>query len=336
MEKEMKDLIARARISLAMIAEISSSNAEPTSWLTSKPMHLPSWVTMRDNKLLETLPNTVKPNVVVAKDKSGNYTSVQQAVTAAPNNSDTRYVIHIKAGVYKERVVIGKMKTNLTFVGDGMNATVTGSLNCVDGTSTYNSGTVDGFLAQGICFQNAAGPAKQQAVAIRVSADRAVFSRCKFDAYQDTLYAHTCRQFYRDCSIMGTVDFIFGNAAMVVQDSNIIARKPMSKQTNMCTAQGRTNWNQVTDLKAVNGSFKTFLGRPWKEYSRTVYMQSHLGDHIDPAGWSPWNKSNPFTKTLYYGEYANQGPGAGTGKRVKWPGYHVIKKNNGSNEVHSG
>ncbi|MCL7024185.1 hypothetical protein MKW94_027498 [Papaver nudicaule] len=345
-EMEMKDLIDRARVSLAMITEISlssSSNEETTSWLASKTLKLPSWVTMRDRKLLETLPNAVTADVVVAKDGSGKFTSVQQAVTAAPDKSKTRYVIHIKKGVYEEKVEIGKKKKNLMFVGDGMDATViTGSLNYVDGTSTFNSATVvvqgDGFIAQDICFQNTAGAVKHQAVAIRVGADQAVFSRCKFDAYQDTLYAHSNRQFYRDCSIMGTVDFIFGNAAMVVQNSKVIARKPMKNQGNMCTAQGRTDPNQNTgisiqncnviassDLEPVKGSFKTFLGRPWKEYSRTVYMESFLGDHIDPAGWSPWNQSNPFIKTLYYGEYANKGPGAGTANRVKWPGYHVIK-----------
>ncbi|KAI3988198.1 hypothetical protein MKX01_011987 [Papaver californicum] len=145
-ETEMKDLIARARVSLAIIAEISpssSANEETRGWFASKTLQLPSWVTMRDRKLLETLPNAVTPNVVVAKDGSGRFKSVQEAVTAAPDNSKTRYVIHIKKGVYKEKVEIGKKKKNLMIVGDGMDATViTGSLNFIDGTSTYNSATV--------------------------------------------------------------------------------------------------------------------------------------------------------------------------------------------------
>ncbi|KAI3851009.1 hypothetical protein MKX03_014434 [Papaver bracteatum] len=315
-EMEMKDLIARARVSLAMIAEISassSSNEDTAIWLASKTLQLPSWVTMRDRKLLETLPNAVTENVVVAKDGSGRFKTVQEAVTAAPNNTKTRSVIHVKKGVYKEKVEIGKKKKNLMIVDDGMDATIiTGSLNFIDGTSAYNSATVvvqgDGFIGQDICFQNTAGPEKHQAVVIRVGADQTVFSHC---------------------SIMGTVDFIFCNAAMVVQNSKVIARKPMKNQNNMCTAQGRTDPNQNTgtsiqncnviassDLEPVKGSFKTFLGRPWKAYSRTVYMESFLGDLINPAGWAEWNASNPFTKKLYYGEYANRGPG---------PGYHVIK-----------
>lgn len=170
-----------------------------------------------------------------------------------------------------------------------------------------------------------------------MSADKSVINRCKLDAFQDTLYTHTQRQFYRDSSVIGTVDFIFGNAAVVLQNCELIARKPMSKQSNMVTAQGRTDRNQNTgtsiqncqitasaDLEPVKSSFKTYLGRPWKEYSRTVVMQSSIGDHIDPAGWSVW--SGDFAlQTLYYGEYMNKGPGAGTSKRVTWPGYHVIK-----------
>lgn len=157
------------------------------------------------------------------------------------------------------------------------------------------------------------------------------------DAYQDTLYTHNNRQFYRDSYITGTVDFIFGNSAVVIQNSKVVARKPMKGQHNMVTAQGRIDPNQNTgisiqkceviaspDLEPVKGTVvRTYLGRPWKEYSRTVFMQSNLGDHIDPAGWSPWNGDFAL-KTLYYGEYMNKGPGAGVGKRVKWDGFHVI------------
>lgn len=247
----------------------------------------------------------------------------------------------MKKGTYKENVEIGKSKTNVMLTGDGMDKTIiTGSLNVVDGSTTFNSATVvvsgDGFIAQDIWFQNTAGPEKHQAVALRVSADQSVINRCRIDAFQDTLYTHTLRQFYRDCYITGTIDFIFGNAAVVFQNCKLVARKPMNNQKNMVTAQGRIDPNQNTgisiqfcdviassDLEPVKGSIKTYLGRPWKEYSRTVYMQSTIGNHIDPAGWSEW--SGDFAlKTLYYGEYKNQGPGADTSKRVKWPGYHII------------
>ncbi|XP_050915152.1 pectinesterase 2.2 [Lathyrus oleraceus] len=225
-----------------------------------------------------------------------------------------------------------------------MDATIiTGSLNFIDGTTTFNSATVaavgDEFIAQDIGFQNTAGPEKHQAVALRVGADQSVINRCKIDAFQDTLYAHSNRQFYRDSFITGTVDFIFGNAGVVFQKSKLVARKHMSKQKNMVTVQGREDPNQNTatsiqqcnvipssDLKPVQGSIKTYLGRPWKKYSRTVVLQSVVDSHIYPAGWAEWDAaSKDFLQTLYYGEYLNSGAGAGTSKRVTWPGYHIIK-----------
>lgn len=173
-------------------------------------------------------------------------------------------------------------------------------------------------------------------MALRVGADHAVVYRCEILGYQDTLYVHSLRQFYRECDIYGTVDFIFGNAAVVLQNCNIYSRKPMASQSNTITAQNRKDPNQNTgisihackilatpDLEASKGSVQTYLGRPWKMYSRTVYMLSSIGGHVDPRGWLEWNGDFALD-TLYYGEYMNNGPGAGVGQRVKWPGYQVI------------
>ncbi|MBA0836748.1 hypothetical protein Goarm_008943 [Gossypium armourianum] len=339
MEPGLSDLISRARTSLAILVSVSPTKTE----FDDDPLTggFPSWLSSKDRKLLQALPNEIKADVVVAKDGSGNYKTLGEAVAAAPDKSKTRYIIHVKKGTYKENVEIGANKKNLMIVGDSMNSTIiTGSLNVIDGSTTFKSATVaavgDGFMAQDIWFQNTAGPQKHQAVAIRVGADQSVINRCKIDAYQDTLYAHSNRQFYRDSYVTGTVDFIFGNAAVVFQNCKLVARKPMNSQSNMVTAQGRLDPNQNTgtsiqncnilasaDLEPVKGSIKSYLGRPWKEYSRTVVMQSYIGDHIDPSGWSVW--SGDFAlKTLYYGEYMNRGPGADTSKRVKWPGFHVI------------
>lgn len=194
----------------------------------------------------------------------------------------------------------------------------------------------DGFWARDITFENTAGPEKHQAVALMVASDKAVFHKCSFKGYQDTLYVHSQRQFFRDCDIYGTIDFIFGNAATIIQNCNIYVRKPMDHQTNMITAQGRDNQNQNTgisvhgsrvlpadDLKQVKAKFKSYLGRPWKEYSRTVFMKSDLDEIIDPEGWAPWDGEFGI-KTLFYGEYMNSGDGGDTEKRVKWPGFHVL------------
>ncbi|KAF5739884.1 pectinesterase/pectinesterase inhibitor 41-like [Tripterygium wilfordii] len=193
-----------------------------------------------------------------------------------------------------------------------------------------------GFVAVNITFRNTAGAIKHQAVAVLNSADMSTFYSCSFEGYQDTLYSHSLRQFYRNCDIYGTIDFIFGNSAAVFQNCNLYPRLPLDYQFNAITAQGRTDPNQNTgtsihncsikaasDLASSSGTIKTYLGRPWKEYSRTVYMQSYMDSLIDPAGWTEW--SGDFgINTLYYAEFSNTGPGSNTGGRVTWPGYHVI------------
>ncbi|KAG7581927.1 Pectinesterase inhibitor domain [Arabidopsis suecica] len=299
----------------------------------------PTWLSAGDRRLLQG--SSVKADATVAADGSGTFKTVAAAVAAAPENSNKRYVIHIKAGVYRENVEVAKKKKNIMFMGDGRTRTIiTGSRNVVDGSTTFHSATVaavgERFLARDITFQNTAGPSKHQAVALRVGSDFSAFYNCDMLAYQDTLYVHSNRQFFVKCIIVGTVDFIFGNAAVVLQDCDIHARRPNSGQKNMVTAQGRTDPNQNTgiviqkcrigatsDLQSVKGSFPTYLGRPWKEYSQTVIMQSAISDVIRPVGWSEWTGTFALN-TLTYREYANTGAGAGTANRVKWGGFKVI------------
>ncbi|KAH7537874.1 pectinesterase 2 [Ziziphus jujuba] len=300
----------------------------------------PSWLSSGDRKLLQSSSPT--PNVVVAQDGSGNFQTIKAALDAAAQRSGSgRFVIYVKRGVYKENLDIEKKLKNIMLVGDGMKYTIiTGSRSVGGGSTTFNSATVavtgDGFIARGITFRNTAGPQNHQAVALRSGADLSVFYRCGFEGYQDTLYVHSQRQFYKECYIYGTVDFIFGNAAVVLQNCLIYARRPMDGQKIAITAQGRTDPNQNTgisihnsrvmaaaDLKPVLSSFKTYLGRPWKEYSRTVFLQCFLDTLVDPAGWLEWS-GNFALNTLYYGEYRNFGPAASTGRRVNWRGYRVI------------
>lgn len=156
-----------------------------------------------------------------------------------------------------------------------------------------------------------------QAVAVRVESDKSAFLRCSFEGYQDTVYAHTERQFYKNCTFKGTIDYIFGNAAAVFQNCAFLMRKPLAGQFNTVTAQGRTLPEQNTgfsfqncffdaasDLKwALNNSqpFQSYLGRPWKLYSRTVILKSDITGVINPAGWAPWNGTFALN-TLFYGE----------------------------------
>ncbi|XP_012479020.1 pectinesterase [Gossypium raimondii] len=298
----------------------------------------PAWLSVADRKLLQTTGAPPKADIVVAQDGSGNFKTITEAVAAAGGGKRT--VIYVKAGVYKENVDIKRSAKNIMLVGDGIDATiVTGSKNAQT-TTTFRSATVgvsgDGFIARDMTFENTAGPQKHQAVAFRSGSDFSVFYRCSFKGYQDTLYVYSQRQFYRDCDIYGTVDFIFGDAVAVFQSCNIYIRRPMSGQKNTVTAQGRTDQNENTgivihnsrvtassDMKAVQGSFKSYLGRPWQKYSRTVFMRSTLDGLIDREGWLPWS-GNFALSTLYYAEYMNTGAGADTSGRVKWGGYHVI------------
>ncbi|KAJ6686105.1 PECTINESTERASE [Salix purpurea] len=299
---------------------------------------------LMSNNVSKLISNTLainKANIVVARDGSGNVKTIKEAVDAASKRSGTgRYVIYVKAGTYIENVEVGKKVKNVMFVGDGMGKTiVTGSKSVGGGTTTFKSATFavvgDNFIARDMTFRNTAGASNHQAVALRSGSDFSVFYKCSFEGYQDTLYVHSQRQFYRECDIYGTVDFIFGNAAVVFQNCNIYARNPPNK-TNTITAQGRTDPNQNTgisihncrvtaasDLKPVQSSVKTYLGRPWKEYSRTVFMKTFLDSLINPAGWMPWS-GNFALNTLYYGEYMNTGSGSSTANRVNWKGYRVI------------
>lgn len=304
---------------------------------------LPSWLRKRERRLLDTPVTMLKPDIVVSLDGNGTYTKISQAIKSVPDYSQRRIIIYVKAGRYEEEnLKVGRKKTNLMFIGDGKGRTViSGGRNVLrDNITTFHTAAFaasgSGFIARDITFVNWAGPGNHQAVALRVSADHAVVYRCSISGYQDTLYVHSQRQFYRECDIYGTVDFIFGNAAVVIQNCSIYARKPMFMQKNTITAQNRKDPNQNTgisihgcrilatpDLQASKANFSTYLGRPWKLYSRTVYLQTYIGDHVHPRGWLEWNATFALD-TLYYGEYLNYGAGAAVGQRVKWPGYRVI------------
>ncbi|KAG6530754.1 hypothetical protein ZIOFF_004512 [Zingiber officinale] len=190
----------------------------------------------------------------------------------------------------------------------------------------------DGFIAKDLWIENSAGAEKHQAVALRVQSDKSVFYNVRLDGYQDTLYVHTHRQFYRECTITGTIDFIFGDSASIFQNCLILARKPMDNQQNIVTAQGRKDRRSTGGIILHNCTISadpeyypfrdklpTFLGRPWKEYSRTFVMQSQLDDLINPKGWLPW-LGDFGLDTCFYTEIDNRGPGADKSQRATWRG----------------
>lgn len=193
-------------------------------------------------------------------------------------------------------------------------------------------------MARDLTIQNTAGPVTRQAVAFRSDSDLSLLYNCEILGHQDTLLAHTLRQFYKSCRIAGTVDFIFGNSAAVFHDCLILIRprqlEPEKGENNAVTAHGRTDPAQSTGFVfqncTINGTdeymalynqnpkvHKNFLGRPWKEYSRAVIIHSYLGALINPEGWMPWEGDFALS-TLYYGEFENVGPGANITARVNW------------------
>ncbi|XP_062175171.1 probable pectinesterase/pectinesterase inhibitor 25 isoform X4 [Alnus glutinosa] len=303
---------------------------------------------MKKERILSALGESngilINETVTVGLFGSDNFTSISDAVAFAPNNSkpeDGYFVIYATEGYYEEYVDVPNYKKNIMLLGDGINRTViTGNHSVIDGWTTFNSSTFavsgDRFIAVDVTFRNTAGPKKRQAVALRNNADLSTFYRCSFEGYQDTLYVHSLRQFYRECEIHGIVDFIFGNATAVFQSCNLFARKPMANQKIAFTAQGRSDPNQNTgisihnctieaapDLAMEMSSTLNYLGRPWKNHSRTVYMQSYIGSLIHPVGWLEWDGTFGLD-TLYYGEFENRGPGADTRMRVNWPGYTLM------------
>ncbi|KAG0484734.1 hypothetical protein HPP92_008627 [Vanilla planifolia] len=309
--------------------------------LQSSGDEFPFWVNPNDRKLLQMPAPSIQADFIVSQDGNGTHKSIADAVKAAPEGSSRRIIIYVKAGRYDENIKVSRKKINLMFIGDGKVKTIiAGSRSIYDNYTTFHTATFAatgaGFIMRDMTIENWAGPWKHQAVALRIGADHAVVYRCNIIGYQDTLYVHSQRQFFRECDIYGTVDFIFGNAAVVLQKCGLWSRKPLPMQKITITAQNRKDPNQNTgisihncmilsssDLNTANSTYQTFLGRPWKLYSRVVYMMSYMGGHIEPRGWLEWNDTFALD-TLYYGEYMNSGPGAAVAKRVQWPGYRVI------------
>lgn len=303
----------------------------------------PQWLSAGDRQLLQAPTSSVQgAQIIVATDGSGQYKKLKEALDNVPEDRNGRITIYVKAGIYEEGPInITKVWADLTLIGDGCNQTViTGSANVASGKyTTYRSATVGiaakGFIAKDITFRNTAGPTGSQAVAVRIAAEEVVFDNCCFEGYQDTLYPISGRQFFTQCKIMGTVDFIFGNALAVFQSCELIARQPGPGQQNTYTAQGKKQKELVTgfsfqnctlsegdDLKASTYNVSTYFGRPWKEFSTSIFMQSNIGSHVSPAGWLSWNTSEPFQNTCYYAEYDNFGLGSDVSKRVPWGCVH--------------
>lgn len=279
-------------------------------------------------------------NFVVAQDGSGDFTTVQAAINAVPDYrkaGPTR--IYIKKGMYKEKIVIAESKQNVQLIGeDGTVITYDDYAQKPnifgEGKGTSGSGSIyifgPDFFAENITFENTSGPVGQ-AVACHVAGDRAVFRRCRFLGFQDTLYTfgENTREYYEDCYIEGTIDFIFGKATAVFNRCELRSKRTGGFLTAPATPQG-SNYGYVfydckltADEDVEAGS--VWLSRPWRPYGKTVFIRCEMGQHIRPEGWNNWGKTDN-ERTAYYAEYQCYGKGADTSRRVAWS--HQLKDAN--------
>lgn len=268
-------------------------------------------------------------DIIVAQDGSGDFTTVQEAVNSVPDfRKKARTTILVKKGEYKEKLIIPPTKINLSMIGED-GAVITyddyaSKLNRFgDEKSTSGSASVyiypPDFIAENITFANTAGKVGQ-AVACFVSGDRAVFRNCRFLGNQDTLYTYgdSSRQYYENCYIEGTVDFIFGKSSAVFNKCSIHSRGD-GYVTAPATVEGADFGYVFYDctLTADEGVGKVYLSRPWRPYAQAVYIRCDLGGHILPEGWNNWGRESN-EKTAHYAEYGSTGKGANPSSRVAW------------------
>lgn len=270
-------------------------------------------------------PQQYKYVFTVAKDGSGDYKYIQDAIDAMRVYPLQPIVLYIRNGVYNEKIELPANNTDVTFVGESVDKTII-TFNDYSGRgrlTTFTSPTAkisgNRFVAQNITFANTAGPVGQ-ALALYVDADKAVFRNCRFLGNQDTIFAagENARQLFEDCYIEGTTDFIFGPSTAVFQRCTI-----KGKSDSYITAANTTPGKKFgfvfigCTVIADSGVKKLYLGRPWRAWSRTAFIRCSLPGQLAPAGWDNWGNADN-EKTVFYAEYGNTGEGAVTGQRVKW------------------
>ena len=280
---------------------------------------------------LNAQPPVGRSHFTVSQDGTGDFKTVQDAFNAIPSNNKKSVVILVKPGVYKEKLILDSMKSRVFLIGENKFNTVltyddhTGKVSPNGDTiSTPTSASflmqANDFTAQNITFQNDAGFTAGQAVAIRITGDKARFFECRFVGNQDVLFASqpNTRQYYEHCYIEGTTDFIFGPSISWFEQCHIHSKKnshvtaastppgqPFGYVFNDCILTGDTSLHNVS------------LGRPWRPYANVIYMHCYIDRHIIPQGWSNWNNTENY-KTTRYAEYHNYGPGAEPRLRVSW------------------
>lgn len=266
-----------------------------------------------------------KHDIYVVQDGSGDYKTVTEALDGIRAYMDYVVTVHIADGVYKEKIVIPAWLKNVVFEGQSAEGTViTFDHHAnIDNMGTFRSYTVK-VDASDIIFRNLTiennAPQLGQAVALHTEGDRLHFINCRLLGNQDTLFTggKNTRLMFEDCYIEGTTDFIFGSATAYFKECTI-----HSKRNSYVTAASTPEDVKIgyvfdrCKLTAAPDVTKVYLGRPWRPYAHTMFINCELGSHILPAGWHNWNNA-ANEATARYGEYGSTGPGASADGRVAW------------------
>lgn len=256
--------------------------------------------------------------LTVAKDGTGQYTTVQAAINAVASGNSSLIQVSVKAGTYDEQVTINKPFVCLT----GESATSTIITHTID-TSIVTGGTVlltgNDFSAANITFQNSAPAESAQRVALMAKGSRQQFYNCRFISYQDTLYNNTGTQYFKNCYIQGNTDYIFGDATAVFDNCSIYSITQGTAVTAPRTPQGTTYGfvfiGGSLTASAATGTGRVHLGRPWGPYAAAAFINVSLGSHIIAAGWTTMS-GNDLTNTRFW-EYKSTGTGANTSNATR-------------------
>ena len=269
-------------------------------------------------------------NFTVAADGTGQFKTVQEAINAVPQTTrfDNPAIIHVKPGVYKELIYVQHEKRFVHLVGEdpektiltyNLNANMIGADGKPIGTFRTPSTFIDAddFTVENITFENTAGPVGQ-ALAIRVEGDRVVFRHCRFLGWQDTILINRGRQYFENCYITGHVDFIFGAATAWFENCHIhILRDGYITAASTPPQQPFGFVFSHTRITSESPTAKTYLGRPWRPYASTIFLNTEMSDVVRPEGWNNWSQPDR-EQTSRYAEYGSSGAGAKPNDRVKW------------------
>lgn len=320
--------------------EIGAERRNGYSWYTDAPKEVlkkfPVWAGKNGVKLTSAETSDKKKDnyYTVALDGSGDFTKIQDAINACPSFPYEKVTVFVKNGIYNEKVRIPEWNTHVTLVGESKENTI---ISFDDNFSKINTGrnstfftyTVlvegDDFSASNITFKNASGD-NGQAIALSVVANRAKVVNCNILGNQDTLYlsGKNAKQYFKDCYIEGTTDFIFGSATALFENCEIHSIKN-SYITAASTPQDTTFGFVFKNCKltAEPAATAVYLGRPWRIYAKTVYINCDMGNHIRAEGWHNWSKPEA-EKNAFYAEYNCKGEGFQPTKRVVWS--HQLSK----------